>query len=338
MKITQGTIIILGLFVMLLLSSFYTVDQRETAIKFRFKEVIQKDIQPGLHFKWPTSIIHTIKKFPSQILTFHADKRRILTGEKKYVLVDFFVEWKIKDTHQFYLATRGNLGEANRLLGPIMTAGLRSEFGRRTIKEAMSDQRGQIMQGLHDKSAKAANDLGIKVVDVRVSRIDFPETISESVYERMRSERVRVATDFRSRGKEEAEKIKANADKQATVIEATAYSESEALRGQGDAVAAANYAKAYQQDAEFYSFYRSLNAYKNSLGKDGDVMVLDPNSEFFKFFKAKGKSVSGANPVSRLNQNNPVNRPIPAANPSRPMNVDVPVSPVNLGNPLNQGN
>ncbi len=333
MKITQGAVIILGLLVMLFFSSFYTVDQRETAIKFRFKEVIQKDIQPGLHFKWPTGVIHTIKKFPSQILTFHADKRRILTGEKKYVLVDFFVEWKIKDTHQFYLATRGNLGEANRLLGPIMTAGLRSEFGRRTIKEAMSDQRGQIMQGLHDKSSKAANELGIEVVDVRVSRIDFPDTISESVFERMRSERVRVATDFRSRGKEEAEKIMANADKKATVIEATAYSESETLRGQGDAIAAANYAKAYQQDAEFYSFYRSLGAYKNSLGKDGDVMVLDPNSEFFKFFKKKGSKGQQGQVAPTPRRVEPTAPPVAPA----PMNLGNPI-PESLGNPINQGN
>lgn len=289
-KITQNMLMIVGLVVFVLFSSIYTVDERETAIKFRFKEVVQTDIKPGLHFKWPTNVIHTVKKFPSQILTLHADKRRILTGEKKYVLVDFFVEWQIKDINKFYLATRGNLAEANRLLTPIMTAGLRSEFGRRTIKEAMSDQRGKIMKGLFDKSTITADKLGIRVVDVRVSRIDFPETISESVFLRMRSERNRVATDFRSRGKEEAEKIRATADKEATILEATAYKESEKLRGHGDALAASIYAAAYQQDKEFYSFYRSLEAYRNSLGRKDDVMILEPNSEFFKFFKQKKKA------------------------------------------------
>lgn len=285
-------LMVLAVLAFFLFSSVYIVDERETAIKFRFKEVIQTDIKPGIHFKWPTNIVHTVKKFPSQILTLQADKSRILTGEKKYVLVDFFVEWQIQDIYKFYLATRGNLSEANRLLAPIMTAGLRSEFGQRTIKEAMSDQRGKIMQSLYEKSTIAAEKLGIKVVDVRVSRIDFPDTISESVFDRMRSERNRVATDFRSRGKEEAEKIRATADKEATILEATAYKESETLRGQGDAVAAEVYAKAYQQDAEFYSFYRSLEAYRKSLGKKEDVLILEPNSDFFKFFKQKGQSTN----------------------------------------------
>jgi len=170
-----------------------------------------------------------------------------------------------------------------------MTAGLRGEFGKRTIQEAVSGQRGAIMQALQDKSIEDVKALGVEIVDVRVSRIDFPDTISDSVFKRMQSERHRVAQDFRSRGDEEAEKLKAAADRKSTVIVANAYKDSEIIRGEGDAKAAAIYAAAYQQDAEFYSFYRSLNAYKNSFGKKGDVMVLDPSSDFFKFFKSKGK-------------------------------------------------
>ena len=217
------------------------------------------------------------------------DKQRFLTGEKKYVLVDFFIEWRIKNVDTYYRATHGDLSNAKNLLETIMTAGLRGEFGKRTIQEAISGERGAIMQALQDKSAKAANELGVEIVDVRVSRIDFPDTISDSVFDRMSSERMRVAQDFRSRGEEEAEKLKAAADRKSTVIVANAYKEAETIRGQGDGKAAAIYSAAYGQNPEFYSFYRSINAYKNSLGKPGDVMVLEPSSEFFKFFKKKGE-------------------------------------------------
>lgn len=288
MKISQGLLIIVALALLAVFSSIYTVDEREIAIKFKFKEIIESEIQPGLHFKLPTNIVHSVKKFPAQVLPLQVDKQRFLTGEKKYVVVDFFIEWKIKNVDAYYRATRGDIGNAMRLLETIMTAGLRAEFGKRTILEAISGERGEIMQVLQEKSEDAANELGVEIVDVRVSRIDFPETISESVYERMRSERMRVAQDFRSRGEEEAEKIKAAADRKATVIRANAYKEAEMIRGQGDAIAAKIYAEAYEQEPDFYSFYRSLNAYKNSLGQKGDVMVLQPNSEFFDFFKSKG--------------------------------------------------
>lgn len=289
MKISQGLLIIVGLIFMLALSSVYTVDEREKAIKFKFKEIVDADIKPGIHFKIPTNIVHTVKKFSSQVLPLQVDKQRFLTGEKKYVLVDFFIEWKIKNVNTYYRATRGDLVRAKQLLETIMTAGLRGEFGKRTIQEAISGERGAIMQALQDKSEKAAHELGVEIVDVRVSRIDFPDTISSSVFDRMSSERMRVAQDFRSRGEEEAEKLKAAADRKSTVIIANAYKEAETIRGEGDAKAAAIYAQAYEQAPEFYSFYRSINAYKNSLGKTGDVMVLEPNSEFFKFFKGKGE-------------------------------------------------
>lgn len=289
MKIPQGLIIAVVVLVLLALSSVYTVDERQTAIKFKFKEIVDSDIPPGLHFKIPTNIVHTVKKFSSQVQSLQVDKQRFLTGEKKYVLVDFFLAWRIKDVNAYYRATRGDVARARQLLETIMTAGLRGEFGKRTIQEAISGQRGAIMQALQDKSETAANELGIEVVDVRVSRIDFPDTISSSVYDRMSSERMRVAQDFRSRGEEEAEKLKAAADRKSTVIVANAYKTAETIRGTGDAKAAAIYAQAYEQDPDFYSFYRSINAYKNSLGKPGDVMVLEPNSEFFKFFKGKGE-------------------------------------------------
>ncbi|MBU0656574.1 MAG: protease modulator HflC [Gammaproteobacteria bacterium] len=272
-----------ALIVMLLYTSVYMVDQRQKAILFKFREIVNADIGPGLHFRIP--FVNTVSKFPSQILTMTSNSERFLTGEKKYVLVDFFVKWRIQDVSAFYRSTGGGrIADAENRLEQIMKDGLRNEFSRRTIEEALSAERDNIMHGLETKSNEVAKQLGIEIVDVRVSKIDFPDTVSSSVYERMRSERQRVAEDFRSRGKEEAEKLRADADRQATIIKAEAYREAEKIRGEGDAKAAEIYARAYQQDAEFYSFYRSLNAYKNSLGKNGDVMVLEPDSEFFRYF------------------------------------------------------
>jgi len=283
-----GVVVLLGV---LVYSSAYTVDQREKAIKFKFREIVDDEITPGLHFKIP--FIESVSKFPARIVTLDANTERFLTGEKKYVLVDFFVKWKISDVATFYRATSGGrMSAAANRLEDIMKDGLRNEFSRRTIEEALSEQRDEIMQGLEIKSNEAAQQLGITVVDVRVSKIDFPEQVSESVYERMRSERQRVAQDFRSRGREEAEKLKAAADRQSTVIMAEAYRDSEKIRGQGDAKSAETYAKAYQTDSKFYSFYRSLSAYRNTLGKQGDMMVLEPDSEFFRFFGTQSQSNS----------------------------------------------
>ncbi len=288
MKVSQGLLIVAAVLLFLVFTSVYTVDEREKAIKFRFKEIVETDIPPGIHFKIPTSFIDSYKTFSAQILPLQVDKQIFLTGEKKFLEVDFFVEWKIKDVGRYYRATHGDRNRANRLLENIMTAGLRAEFGKRTIQEAVSGQRGEIMQSLQEKSEKAANELGVEIVDVRVSRIDFPDETRESVYDRMRSERKRTAQDFRSRGEEEAEKLKAAADRKSTVILANAYKKAQTIRGEGDAKAAEIYANAYKQSPEFYSFYRSINAYTKSLGKKGDVMVLEPNSEFFEFFKSKG--------------------------------------------------
>lgn len=286
---TRNTIIAAaGLVLLLLYSSIYMVDQRQRAILFKFREIVNPDIGPGLHFRAP--FINTVSKFPSQILTLSSESERFLTGEKKYVQVDFFVKWRIQDFAAFYRSTGGGRVEdaiqnAQNRLEQLMKDGLRNEFSRRTIEEALSAERGMIMQGLENKSNEVAKQLGVEIVDVRVSKIDFPETVSNSVFERMRSERQRVAEDFRSRGKEEAEKIRADADRQATIIKAEAYREAEKIRGEGDAKAAEVYASAYQQDPEFYAFYRSINAYKNTLGKGNDMMVLEPDSEFFRYFK-----------------------------------------------------
>ncbi len=274
------------LIVMVLFMSSYTVDQRERAILFQFRQIVDADIQPGLHFRIP--FMNTVSKFPAQVLTMTSKSEPFLTGEKKYVTVDFFVKWRIRDFANFYRSTGGGrIADAENRLEQLMKDGLRNEFSRRTIQEVLSAERAKIIQGFENNSNEVAKQLGIEIVDVRVSRIDFPDSVSNSVYERMRSERQRVAQDFRSRGQEEAEKLRAAADRQATIILADAYKEAEKKRGEGDAKAAEIYANAYQQDPEFYAFYRSLSAYRNSLGKPGDVMVVEPDSEFFRYFKQK---------------------------------------------------
>nr|CAA6826799.1 MAG: HflC protein [uncultured Thiotrichaceae bacterium] len=286
-NLIAGALLLLAVFIY---ASAYTVDEREKAIKFQFSRIVDSEIEPGLHFKLP--LMQSVTKFPARILTLDANEERFLTSEKKYVLVDFFVKWKISDVATFFRATSGRLEAASSRLEDIMKDGLRNEFSRRTIEQALSEQRDEIMQGLENKSNAASQQLGISIVDVRVSKIDFPEQVSESVFERMRSERKRVAQDFRARGAEEAEKIKAGADRQATIIMAEAYRDSEKTRGEGDAKSAATYASAYQEDSDFYSFYRSLDAYRKTLGKQGDMMVLEPDSEFFRFFGNKSPKTS----------------------------------------------
>lgn len=281
----NSILVIIVLLVLVFATATYTVDERETAIKFRFKEIVETDIKPGLHFKIP--FVNTVEKFSRLILTLDAQPDRFLTGEKKYVKVDFFVKWRISDVSKFYRATRGDIVRAQNRLESIMKDGLRNEFSTRTIKEAITGERGEIMTALREKSKIAAESLGIEIIDTRVSQIDFPESVSESVYQRMRSERQRVAQEFRSRGRAEGEKIKAIADRQATIIEANAYREAEKIRGQGDAKSAEIYAQAYQKNPEFFSFYRSLGAYKKSMGNGRDIMVLEPDSDFFRYFKSQ---------------------------------------------------
>ena len=276
-------VIVIAVLVFIFSTATYTVDERETAIKFRFKEIVQTDIKPGLHFKLP--FVNTVEKFSTLILTLDAKPDDFLTFEKKEVVVDFFVKWKIDNVDTFYRATRGDLQRAQNRLESIMKDGLRNEFSTRTIQEAITGERGEIMSALKDKAEVPARQLGIKIIDARVSKIDFTDSVSDSIYQRMRSERQRVAQDFRSRGLAEGEKIRAEADRRATIIEADAYREAEKVRGDGDAKSAKIYADAYGADPEFYAFYRSLGAYKKSLGGGGDIMVIEPDAEFFKYFR-----------------------------------------------------
>lgn len=260
----------------------FTVDERERAIMFRLGEIVRDDYEPGLHFKVP--FINNVRKFDARIQTLDADPERYLTSEKKNVLVDSFVKWKIEDVSRYYTATGGDATRAGLRLSQIIKDGLRGEFGKRTIQEAISGERDQIMSRLTESANEQAKEFGIRVVDVRVKRIDLPREVSESVYRRMEAERARVAKDFRSRGAEAAERIRADADRQRTILLAEAYRDAENTRGQGDAIAADLYAKAYNKNREFYAFYRSLTAYRNTMKDKGDILVLEPDSDFFKYF------------------------------------------------------
>ncbi len=288
MNIKAIAVIVVALLVVLAMSA-YTVDQRERAILFSLGEIKRDDLKPGLHFKFP--LVNNVIKFDGRILTLDAQPERFLTSEKKNVIVDFFVKWRISDVGEYYRATRGQERNALIRLSQIIKDRLRNEFGKRTIQEAVSGERSEIMEVLQVSANELAKGLGIQVVDVRISRIDLPDEVSGSVYERMRAERERVAREFRARGMEAAERIRAKADRQRTVIRANAYRDAEVVRGDGDAKAAQIYAEAYNQDPQFYSFSRSLNAYVGTFNDKSDLLILEPDSEFFRFFKdAKGRS------------------------------------------------
>lgn len=277
-KVLLGIVLAL---IVLASSIFYTVDQREKAILFRLGEIIRFDVKPGLHVKVP--FINNVRTFDARILTLNAQPESFLTVEKKNVTVDFFVKWRIKDIAQYYRATGGEERRALSRLSQIMKDGLRNEFGKRTIQQVVSGERREIMDILQVKSNKLASELGIEVSDVRVSRIDLPDDVSDSVYERMRAERNRVARDFRARGQEAAERIRAEADRKRIEIIAKAYRDAERTRGDGDAKAANIYAEAYNQDPEFYAFMRSINAYTKVFNDSTDVLILEPDSDFFRY-------------------------------------------------------
>ena len=266
------------------LMSIFIVDERELALKFRLGEIVESDFTPGMHFKVP--FINNVKKFDKRILTLDARPANYLTKEKKNVNVDFFVKWRINDVKTFYKSmSGGNERIAAERLYTIVNDSLRDQFSKRTIQDVISGEREAIMQSSTISANEQVRKFGIAVVDVRVKRIDFSEDISNSVYRRMEAERTRVAKDYRSRGAEAAERIRADSDRQRTIILAEAYRDAEKTRGDGDGKAAAIYAKAYNNDKEFYSFYRSLTAYKNSFNAQNDIMVIDPSSDFFKYFK-----------------------------------------------------
>lgn len=266
--------------------SVFIVDEREHVALFQFGEIRRTDYTPGIYIKTP--FVQNLKRFDRRILTLDNQPERFLTSEKKNVIVDFFVKWRIKDVAAYYRATSGQESRALDRLSDIVRKGLRAEFGKRTIQEAVSGERSEIMSNLNKTANEQVAGLGIEVVDVRVQRIDLPGDVSESVYDRMRSERKRVAADLRAKGAEEAEKIRAESDREREVILANAYRDAEVIRGGGDAKSADIYAKAYGKNPEFYSFYRSLDVYRETWKNSSDIMVLQPDGEFFKYFNPGG--------------------------------------------------
>ncbi len=286
---TKATGYLLGAVIMgaIVYSSAFVVNQWELAIKLRLGEIVDADYDPGLH--WMVPLVNNVMKFDKRIQTLDAKPERFLTIEKKFVVVDSYAKWRISNVAQYFRSTGGDPTKTSRLLSERINTALRDEFGKRTIQEAISGERAEIMELLKKDADEKAGELGVEIVDVRVKRIDFPRDVSDSVYDRMRTERERVAAELRAQGEEKAERIKADADRQETVIKAEAYKAAEEMRGEGDAKAAEIYANAYNKNREFYSFYRSLRAYRTVFEKGGDVMVLQPDSEFFEYFNSKEK-------------------------------------------------
>ena len=269
-------------------TSIFTVDQRQSAIVFQLGEIKSVITEPGLSFKWP--LIQNVRTFDNRIQTWDSpDPERFLTAEKKPVLVDSFVKWRIRDVRQYYISVGGDEEVASTRLSQTVNSGLREEFGKRTVHEVVSGEREKIMSAVRIKADTDMKNIGVQIIDVRLKRVDFPPEVSDSVYRRMETERKRVANQLRSQGGADSERIRADADKQREVIVANAYREAQKVKGNGDAQAAAIYGRAFGKNAEFYSFYRSLEAYRNSFKNKSDVLVVEPNSEFFKYLKKPGK-------------------------------------------------
>jgi membrane protease subunit HflC len=272
----------LGLF--LVSNSLYIIKETERAVLLQFGEVVNPDIKPGLHIKWP--FVNNVRIFDGRVLTVDAQPERFLTLEKKAVVVDSYAKWRVSDVSKFYTATSGDEARANGLLAQRINNGLRNEVGVRTLHEVVSGERDELMTTLRDKLNLVARDeLGVDVVDVRVKQIDLPPAVSESVFRRMNAEREKEARELRSQGRELAEGIRAAADREVTVLKANAYREAEQVRGEGDALSAATYANAFSEDPEFYSFTRSLRAYQDAFRSKGDIMLVEPNSDFFRYLK-----------------------------------------------------
>ncbi|MFB9146692.1 protease modulator HflC [Halomonas alkalicola] len=266
-------------------NSLYVVDETERAVKLRFGEVIEENIQPGLHFKVP--ITQTVRKFDTRVLTLDTDTSRYLTLEQKAVIVDSYVKWQVVNPTRYYEATAGDEMMAVRLIQPRVDESLRNEFGRLDLQQIIAERRDDLMIGpTQDLDALLREELGVAIVDVRVKRIDLPDDVSAAVFDRMRSEREREAREWRAQGQEESERIRANADRRRQVLLAQATERAETLRGEGDAEAAAIFAESYSQDQEFFTFWRSLNAYRESFQGDGNMLVLDPSSDFFRYLKS----------------------------------------------------
>ena len=281
-----GIAILVALGLLLLSNCFFVVMETEKAVKLRFGELIEDDISPGIHPKTP--FVHSIRKFDARILTLDAETESFFTIERKRLMVDSYVKWRIADVGAYYRATGGDEVKAYRALAGRVNDGLRNQFGTRTLHEVVSGERDQLMLDiLTDLNKTVRTSLGIEVIDVRVKRIDLPDEVSGQVFRRMTAEREKEARDLRAKGNEKAEKIRADADRQKTIIVADAYAESEKIRGVGDAKASSTYAQAYNQDPEFYAFTRSLKAYRNAFSNKGDILLVDPNSDFFRYLDSQ---------------------------------------------------
>ncbi len=288
-------VIVVGLVAALLFLSLslFTVDQRQAALVFQLGEVVSIKKEPGLYMKLP--LVQNIRYFETRIVTLDpVDPERFITSEKKNVLVDYYVKWRIKDIEKYYVSFSGDERRAENRLAQTVNDGMRAEFGKRTVHDVVSGQRDDVMETLRKSADLDARRYGVEVMDVRIKRVDLPTEVSESVYRRMEAERKRVANELRSTGSAEAEKIRADADKQREVIIAEAYRDAQRTKGEGDGRAAAIYSEAFGRNPEFYAFYRSMEAYKQSFSNKNDVMVLQPNSEFFRYMKSPG----GGNPRS----------------------------------------
>lgn len=282
---TQTTILLFAILAFALASSLYRVSETEVAVKLRFGAMVQDGIQPGLHIRMP--FVEQVRIFDARVLTVDAPAESFYTVQKKRLIVDSFVKWRVIDVGEYYRATGGDPLVARNRLSARVNDGLRNEFGTRTLHEVVSGQRDELMDGLTRRLNLEVQDaLGIKILDVRIKRIDLPDEVSDDVYKRMQAERQKEALEYRSEGREAAEKIRADADRQKILIEAEAYSRAEIIRGEGDAEAAAIYAAAYNQSEksrEFYAFTRSLNAYRATFGKGGDLLLISPDSDFFRY-------------------------------------------------------
>ncbi|UCV12636.1 protease modulator HflC [Dechloromonas denitrificans] len=280
-------LIVATLFVVVAMSIF-TVDQRQYAVVFQLGEVKQVITEPGMSFKIP--LIQNVRFFEKRIITLdNNEPERFITSEKKNVLVDSYIKWRIIDPKLYYISVGGDESRAKTRLNQTVNAGLREEFGKRTVHDVISGERERIMDQMREKADADARKIGVQIVDVRLKRVELPTEVSEAVYRRMEAERKRVANELRSEGSAEAEKIRADADRQREVIVADAYRDAQKIKGEGDAKATAIYGQAFGQNAEFYAFYRSLEAYRGSFKSKNDVMVVEPNSDFFKYMKSIGR-------------------------------------------------
>jgi membrane protease subunit HflC len=289
MKLNVTNFLVAGVVVLILASmSIFIVDQRQTAIVFQLGEVMRVETEPGIKMKMP--LVQNVRFFDSRILTLDADEpERFITAEKKNVLVDSFIKWRIFDVKQYYISVGGDEARARTRLMQTVNSTLREEFGKRTIHEVVSGKREELMRVVQEKTDGDARKIGVEVLDVRLKRVDFPVEISDSVYRRMDAERKRVANELRATGNAESEKIRADADRQREVTLAQAYRDAQKIKGEGDARAASLYAAAFGRNPEFYAFYRSLDVYKQSFKSKSDVMVLDAGSPFFKYLKGSGR-------------------------------------------------